>query len=67
MILLAEQELLLILSEKGKIVLAKADPNEYIELGKIKAINGKTWNHPVLVNDILLVRNAKEMVAYRLN
>jgi outer membrane protein assembly factor BamB len=67
MILLADQELLLILSEKGEIVLVKADPNEYIELGKIEAINGKTWNHPVLVKGILLVRNAKEMVAYRLN
>lgn len=67
MILLAEQELLIILSEKGEIVLAKADPIGYNELGKIEAINGKTWNHPVLVNDILLVRNAKEMVAYLLN
>lgn len=67
MILVADQNLLLILSEKGEIILAKANPNEYTELGKIEAISGKTWNHPVLVNDVLLVRNAKEMVAYRFN
>jgi hypothetical protein len=32
----------------------------------VTAIEGKTWNHPVLVGDILLVRNAEEMAAYRL-
>jgi hypothetical protein len=30
-------------------------------------IEGKTWNHPVLIGDILLVRNGQEMVAFRLS
>ncbi len=47
-ILLADQELLLVLSEKGEAVLLKANPQRHEELGHFQALHGKTWNHPVV-------------------
>jgi len=66
MILLAEQDLLLVLSEDGELALVSATTDGYREIAKFNALDGKSWNHPVLVGSTLLIRNGEEMAAFRL-
>ena len=54
------------LDYEGEIALVSAKPDQYTEIARMPALSGKTWNHPVIVGDTLLVRNGQEMAAFRL-
>jgi outer membrane protein assembly factor BamB len=66
MILLRDEDVLLVLSEEGELALVAAATDGFRELARLPVLHAKTWNHPVLVGDILLVRNGEEMAAFRM-
>jgi outer membrane protein assembly factor BamB len=67
MLLLADQDVLLVSSDKGEIILVSVNREGSTELGRFQAIDGKTWNGPVLVGNRVFLRNAAEMAAYEIN
>ena len=58
---------LIVLTEGGELVLVRATPESHQEIARSAALDGRTWNHPAMSDGILLIRNAAEMAAFRLN
>ncbi|MCG8652489.1 MAG: PQQ-like beta-propeller repeat protein, partial [Pirellulales bacterium] len=65
-LLVEDLGVLLVISEKGKLVLVKASPDKHQEITSMDAIEGVTWNHPVIAQGKLFVRNAEEAACYAL-
>jgi hypothetical protein len=59
--------LLLVLSEEGELALGQRDIRPVSGVREVKAIDGKTWNHPVPIGNLLRARNGEEMAAFRLS
>jgi len=65
-LLLPDDDLLMVLSEKGELALVRASTERFEEVARMRVLDGKTWNHPIVVDGVLYVRNAEEAAAYRL-
>ena len=65
-LLLPDGDQLLVISEDGELVLLRASPEQHLELAKLRALDGRTWNHPVVVGNRAYVRNATEAACFEL-
>jgi outer membrane protein assembly factor BamB len=65
-LLLPDMNMLLILSDKGNVILIEATPDAHREIAQFEALDGKTWNHPVVSQGKLFVRNSEEAACYQL-
>ena len=64
--LLLAGEHLVIVTERGDLVLVRATPESHQEVAGFRAIEGKTWNVPAIADGRILVRNTREMAAFDL-
>ena len=65
--LLAAGDHLVVLTERGELVLVRATPDRHEEVAGFGAIEGKTWNVPAMSDGRILVRNARQMAAFDLS
>jgi outer membrane protein assembly factor BamB len=64
-ILLVNDELL-VQAESGEVALVEASPERFKELSRFAALDGQTWNNPIVAGRLLFVRNATEAACYEL-
>ena len=66
LLLFEPQAALLVLSEEGAVSLVEASDDSFQLIGEFQALRGKTWNHPVVGDSHLLVRNGTQAACYEL-
>ena len=59
-------DVMLVTTEKGEVVMLEVNPDAHVELGRFQAVEGKTWNHAALASPYLIVRNDEEAACYKL-
>lgn len=64
--LLLVDDLLLVMSEAGDLVLVEAGPTELRELARLPVFSDKTWNPPAFAPPHLFLRNDREAVCLEL-
>lgn len=57
---------IILLSEKGKLVLIQATPEKYIEKASAQMLKGRSWTVPTLANGRLFIRNQGKILAIKM-
>ncbi len=57
---------LVALSDKGELVIAEANPDDYREKSRADLLDGKCWSTPALANGTVYIRSTMEGGAFRL-
>jgi outer membrane protein assembly factor BamB len=66
-LLLKNAGCIVVAAENGDAVLLKTNREKLEELGRIPVLDGKTWNHPIAVNNRLFLRNGQVAVCLDLS
>jgi outer membrane protein assembly factor BamB len=66
--ILLYDDLIVVLTEYGELVLVEATPEAFRELGRIQALTKgpKTWNVPAMAHGRIYVRNEEQMACFDL-
>lgn len=65
-LLIADGVIIACVGNTGDVVMCKADPGGYQELGRIKPLGGQAWTAPILSDGYLLVRNKQALACLKL-
>ena len=57
---------ILVAAENGDLVLLQGTSEKLTELSRLPMLNDKTWNHPILANKRIFLRNGKTAVCLQL-
>jgi hypothetical protein len=58
--IIANGKNLLVLTYSGQLVLVEANPEKYVELGRVQ-VCGNTWSYPAFADGKLYVRDNREL------
>ena len=56
-LIIADGTIIMLSGNTGDLVMAKATPDSYQELGRLKPLGGQSWTAPILANGRLIIRN----------
>jgi outer membrane protein assembly factor BamB len=56
----------LVLTEEGEVALCEATHQEFREVARFAVLGSRTWNHPALSGEHLLIRNDRTAACVRL-
>ena len=65
-LLVKDAGMLVVQAVDGRVFVVKATPEDHTEEAKLDALDGKTWNHPMMNRGRLYVRNGEEAAAFEL-